>query len=247
VANAWWVWTTDTRLERQLAEIRAAGDPVTLADLARPPIPPEKNADTYLRQADADVDAMERIIYSEELNKTWWGQYEIRQPLAPEALKALRAALATYPKVIPLLERAAVCPDFDPGLDYEVAPEVFIERLFLVVSRTRGAVRLLDLQLHLQVAEGNYDEAVRTGITILRLGHLSERVPMIMGYLVANVERNIAVLGINLALQSGLVSKDVRDELARELALQKDMPGYVWASKSERAFGIESFRDDAIP
>ena len=56
VANAVFVWTTDTRLERQLAEIRAAGDPLTLADLARPPIPPEKNAATYLRRAEADVD-----------------------------------------------------------------------------------------------------------------------------------------------------------------------------------------------
>ena len=32
--------TTDARLERQLAAIRDAGDPLTLADLARKPIPP---------------------------------------------------------------------------------------------------------------------------------------------------------------------------------------------------------------
>ena len=32
VANAAFVWTTDTRLERQLTEIRAAGDPLTLAE-----------------------------------------------------------------------------------------------------------------------------------------------------------------------------------------------------------------------
>ena len=50
VANAVFVWTTDARLDRQLAAIRAAGDPLTLADLARPPIPPEKNAATYLRR-----------------------------------------------------------------------------------------------------------------------------------------------------------------------------------------------------
>ena len=59
IANAVFVWTTDARLERQLAEIREAGDPLTLADLARKPIPPEKNAATYLRQAEADVKAIE--------------------------------------------------------------------------------------------------------------------------------------------------------------------------------------------
>ncbi len=47
VANACFVWITDTRLERQLAAIRAAGDPLSLAELARKPIPPEKNAATY--------------------------------------------------------------------------------------------------------------------------------------------------------------------------------------------------------
>ena len=62
IANACFVWTTDARLERQLAAIREAGDPLTLADLAPKPIPPEKNAATYLRQADADVEAIENKI-----------------------------------------------------------------------------------------------------------------------------------------------------------------------------------------
>src|SRR5271157_4963503 len=62
VGNAVFVWTTDTRLERQLAAIRAAGDPVTLADLARPPIPAEKNAATYLRRAKAGVDAIHKKV-----------------------------------------------------------------------------------------------------------------------------------------------------------------------------------------
>ena len=53
IANAWFVWTTDRRLEGQLAAIRAAGEPLTLADLARKPIPPEQNAATYLRRAEA--------------------------------------------------------------------------------------------------------------------------------------------------------------------------------------------------
>ena len=51
IANAVFVWTTDARLERQLAEIKAAGDPLTLADLAPKPIPPEKNAAAYFLQA----------------------------------------------------------------------------------------------------------------------------------------------------------------------------------------------------
>ncbi len=68
VANACFVWITDTRLERQLAEIRAAGDPISLTDLARKPIPPEKNAATFLRQAEAGVDAMHNIVFGPDIS-----------------------------------------------------------------------------------------------------------------------------------------------------------------------------------
>ena len=56
--NACFVWSTGARLERQLAAIREAGDPVSLADLARPPIPSEKNAATYLQRVNADLQAL---------------------------------------------------------------------------------------------------------------------------------------------------------------------------------------------
>ena len=76
LVNAWFVWTTDARLEAQLAAIRQAGDPLTLADLARKPIPPEQNAATYLRRAEADRAAMEK-----ELEPYW--QWSGRNAKAP--------------------------------------------------------------------------------------------------------------------------------------------------------------------
>ena len=63
IANAWYVWSSDTRLERQLAAIREAGNPICLADLARQPIEPEKNAATYLRRAEADADAIVKDLF----------------------------------------------------------------------------------------------------------------------------------------------------------------------------------------
>ena len=84
IANAVFVWTTDARLERQLEEIRKAGDPLTLADLARKPIPPEKNAATYLRQAEADVKAIENEM--EQWNEReklpdFWRYFDEKQPM----------------------------------------------------------------------------------------------------------------------------------------------------------------------
>jgi hypothetical protein len=60
VLNAYFVWNTGTRLERRLTELRQAGDPVQIADFARAPVSPEKNADVYLRRAADDLDAIQK-------------------------------------------------------------------------------------------------------------------------------------------------------------------------------------------
>ena len=60
--NAYFVWSTGTQLERRLAALRQAGDPVQIADFAREPIPPEKNADVFLRRAADDLDAIEKEL-----------------------------------------------------------------------------------------------------------------------------------------------------------------------------------------
>ena len=62
MVNAYFVWRNGTQLERRLAALRQAGDPVQLADLAREPIPPEKNADVFLRRAADDLDAIQKEL-----------------------------------------------------------------------------------------------------------------------------------------------------------------------------------------
>jgi hypothetical protein len=237
MANAWFVWTSDARLEAQLAAIRAAGEPLSLAELAREPIPPEQNAATFLRRAKADAEAM--------LNELW-KVYEARQipgpPLSPEEQKTFRAAFDAYPKVIPLLERAAACPDYDAQLDYTLPPREFLERSLDHVGHVRAFCRVLYCRALLLAAEGNRDEAVQTALTIFRLARHFDRYPMIVGYLVAIAVRRYAIDAANEALQSGPVSKEVRDALDAELARQERMEGYAWMIKSERTYGLDSFR-----
>ena len=52
-----------------------------------------------------------------------------------------------------------------------------------------------------------------------------------------------AIQSANEALQTGPVSKEVRDALDAELAIQERMEGFAWAIKSERALCMESFSD----
>ena len=242
VANAWWVWTTDTRLERQLAAIRAAGDPLTLAELAPKPISPEKNAATYLRRAEAGIDAIYREV---EAVPHFWEWFETKGPTPAQIQKALKAAFSAYPDVIPLLQQAGACPDYDAQLDYTLPPEQFLAKMLPVIQEIRGDARVLQFRVRLLMAEGNYDEAVRTALILFRLAQHCSHNPTIVGYLVTATIQGIAVQSANLVLQAGPVSKEVRDALDAEIAIQERMEGYTWAYKSERAFVLDSFRDIA--
>ena len=246
VANAWFVWTTDRRLERQLAAIRAAGEPLTLADLARKPIPPEQNAATYLRQAKAGVDAIYKEIWEHFKGGSKhieWERFEAEDPMSAKTQKTVKAIFAAYPNVIPLLQQASACPDYDAQLDYTLSPEQCLEKWLPGVDEIRSASRVPVWRARLLVAEGNYDEALRTALILFRLTRHCTRNPAVFGYVVAATVRRIAVDSANLVLQAGPVSTEVREALDAELARQDSPDGFARVLKSERAFGLDCFRN----
>jgi hypothetical protein len=238
IANAGFVWITGARLERQLAAIREAGDPLSLAELAREPIPPENNAATFLRRADAGVDGIDKEFSCVQ------EEYLLTACLvSADEQKRIQSALDSYPEVIPLLDRAAACPDCDWQLDYTLSCQEFIEdELLWPVNKNRAAARVLFRRALLLASQGNRDAALRTALAIFRLARHFDRGPMVVSCLVAMAVRGIAIDAANLALQTGPVSKEVRDALDAELAVQERMDAYGWAIKSTRAFELDYLR-----
>ena len=51
IADAVFIWRTGSRLEDRLDALRRAGEPLQIADLGRKPVPPEQDADEFLRRA----------------------------------------------------------------------------------------------------------------------------------------------------------------------------------------------------
>jgi hypothetical protein len=236
IANALFVWSTDTRLERQLAEIRAAGDPIALADLTPAPVPPEENAATYLRRAEADVEAIDKETANVRSAADYPG---FLLPL--EDQKVVKAAFLAHAGVFPLLKQAADCPGNDPGLDYTLSAQEFLSMSLSDLNKVRQPARVLRHRANLLLAEGKRDEVVRTSLMIFRLARHQN--PMFVGYLMALAVRGYAIESAAEALQTGPVSKELQKALDDELAIQERMDGFTWALKSERAFAIESFRD----
>jgi hypothetical protein len=247
IGNAIFVWTTDTRLERQLAAIRAAGDPVRLADLARPAIPPEDNADTYLRRAEADIRAIDKETDNIALAAECPGFI-----LPVKDQEKIKAAFASYPKVLPLVERAAACKDYNPGFDYALPPQEFLQRILEgddEMGRFRGAARMLRRKALLLIVEGKQDEAVRTALPIFVLARHLDHNSLLMEYLLSLALRGMAIETANEALQTGPVSKEVRDALDAELAVQERMDGFPATLRCERAYAMSCSMSgsDAVP
>lgn len=239
IASVILVWITGSRLEERLEAIRAAGDPLSIAELARDPIPPERNAATFLRRAQDDIEAI-----SKELMDVYGSDgYSNGSPSESE-LKKIQSALEAHPDVIPLVQQAANCADYDPELDYSLGPRQFmnsIERL----SGLRSPIRLLKARTLLLKSQGDLEEALRNSMLIFRLCRHYDREPMLVGYLVGAACRGVGVEAANLVLRSGPVDKSAREALEAELARHDDTSGFQHALKSERVIGIENYQ--AIP
>jgi len=261
--NAYLVWRNGARLEAQLAELRAAGEPTSLKDLARPSIPPEKNAATYLRREERDIQAIddEMSKLEEELNEAEFKKWREKPFFTEEELKRMTSMAYRYftfdagkysaaeqgmawkifdahPKVIPLLESAAACPDYDPQFDY--ADMGFCDLTILEhITKHRVLTRVLKVKGALLLARGRREDALASMTLLLRLCRHFDRDPMFLGYLVAIACRGTAITQANEVLQSGPTGKQARDALERELSQFDAAQAYTWAMKSERAWVID--------
>ncbi len=242
VANA----IANSKLEKKLAELREAGEPISLLDLARKPIPPEANAATYLRRAKSDLKAIENMIMiaeeSPEVKKLQDAKasddaIERSEPM----LQTYRRAVEAHPNVWPLLEKAATCPDYDPQFDYNTDTRTFLENFLPVTHEQRSALRALRYRALVELADGQREEALHTCLTMLRLARHFDKNPALVGLLVALAVRMHAVDTANLVLRSGPLPNSAYDELETELARHDVAQAYQQMLPTARAFQIQSF------
>ena len=157
--NAIFVSSSGTQLEQHLAALRQAGDPVQIADLAREPVPAETNADVFLRRAADDLDAIQKELMAEYPN----AGYPTGAVSVAEQGK-LDQLFGSYPRVMPLLEQAANCPNFDSQIDVTLAPTRFLEPYMDRSSKHRLVSRVLSARSAWLITKGRGDDALATQI-----------------------------------------------------------------------------------
>lgn len=230
------VYITSTRLNAKLKEIRAAGDPICIADLAPAPIPAEQNAAIPLRRIRDDVNA-----FYEEVKEYYQSKnYETGNPTESQ-LKTIEAAFDAYPELVSTIEKAVALEGYDSGLDHTLPPQEFLAAIIDETGPLRSLARVLTSNVTALRSHGRSDEAVRATIPLFRLaGHL-EQDAVLVQYLLAIAVRSVGIDAANQALRSGTVSDETRELLDDQLALADPFPGYIKTLKAERAFGIDSF------
>lgn len=233
VINAYLVWRTDSQLRAEYAAIRAQGHPVVLSDLARE-VPAEANAVTYLRQTQEELAVVER-----ELQQAVGSKERTYRDLTAEELSRLPAPLAAHPRVLPLLEQAAGCPDYLFPMDLTVQGSGLLPTKLDQLQEMRRVVRVLQAEGIWLLSRGRREEALNRGLLMLRLSRRpDERPSMMVGGLVAVACRVTTFDLIQRVLQSGEVPADARQRLEAELAVQGVLAAGQRSLVAERSFGV---------
>jgi hypothetical protein len=236
VANAVFVWRSGAALESRLQTIRDAGHPLCLADLAREPIPPEKNAAVYYRRARGDLQAISHELEAVRKSDGWpYGA------LSLEDLQTIERAMSAYPDVISLVRKAADCPDSYSDTDYGVTVvELWSSEMggLAEVQSDRSVARYLGDRCLMLTAKGDRDEALRTCILGLQLSRHLDNEPLLMAHGVAMIVRRTGIATANRVLRSGPVGDSARDALDAELARHDLTEAYRQALITERGCGL---------
>lgn len=231
-------WTTGARLQRRIKALRAAGQPVCLADLTREPIPAQQDAAALLGRIEDDVQSIQkelRVLYEDDQ------AYTADAPTDAQ-IQLIRSTLSAYPEVLPTIELASRCPDYVSPCDFSLPPGPFAEGLMKRVNLLRGVARTVQYAGVVQLADGQRVDSLNRSIQLFRLTRHFDREPTMVSYLVSLACRSIALNMANRCLQDGPLPQSARSALETELARHDSMEGFLWMLRSERPFGLDNFQ-----
>jgi hypothetical protein len=236
-------WQVDRQWRQRLATIRAAGDPVSIADLAPEPIPDDENAAAYLQQIAPQLRAFDKqyaAFDDSPVGKAYDETLASGESPTADEIAAIRHILDKYPEIDAALAEAAACDEYASLLDFSLDHTQFSDALIKQPYAIRSAARFLHWWMQVLVADGKPNEAVERGIELLRLARLHDAEPTMVNYLVGTAVRNITAESLYDALSAGPVSPGLHAALDEELARHDDPQRMVRVLKTERPISISS-------
>jgi hypothetical protein len=213
-ANIW----ASILLNRELAAIRNQGAPLTMSELASPPIPDERNAASLYRRA------------FKSLTSTGAGfPIDISQPS--------RNFLQKNQESIALVRQAAARPE----CSFPVKWDEGVFALFPHLAEMRNLARLMATQAVQESRDGRLELALRDIQVIFRMsGHGSEG-PVLIDALVSRAIESIAYQALAEVLKTNRISVQQARQIAAQLPHRDWQSVLARALRGERAMGLWSF------
>lgn len=234
-----WLWvrlgTRAHLASRQLAELRAQGQPITLTELARLPIAEADNAAAGLAALGPQLKSLEPATsaFLTDADQPGW-------PSAAQ-LASATAALAGQDALFTALDEVSRRSAYQPAADYSKPPSAVSQEALDRAQDLRLPQRVLRMRASTQLAAGQIAEARQTCLTMLRLARHAQQEPLLNGYLMARAIRFSALEALAESLAGMPPTATERQQIAEELARHDPVGAFRHALITERAFGIASF------
>ncbi|MBM4031661.1 MAG: hypothetical protein FJ291_07730 [Planctomycetes bacterium] len=242
-----WDAVASAKLAARLKAIKDAGDPTSLAELAKryPDPPPGRNAAQHLNAAFAAMDVQDKAIerLAEGLPVVGQAQLpEITQDLPPAMLRAIRGYLAANAEALAALHKAAGLEECKFDLDFAKGVEMELRHL----AKMRQAARLLALEALERTESGKGDDAAASLLAALRTGEAVRREPTTISTLVRIACDAIAIGQMERWASRARPSPAALERVEAALAAAADTRLVEGALLGERCFGVHIYQTDVL-
>lgn len=231
------------RVDIAIQRIREAGDPVTLSDIKPMAIASDENAWTYLNPVSAEAATLvnEFWSYTKGIDFSWRTKWTDEQCLRVEQ------SFDAHPQVLKMLDKASACTTLVYPIDYSLPPSQFINASMTRIQELRSYARVFNHNAICRASKGKTEEAAAIMLRQLHLARLQKQEPLMLGFLVQSACQGIGMYSLNGLLQTSSLSEETHQRIESELANHQPLKSVVHAIKTERAFGMDSIREQYGP
>lgn len=223
------------RVKAEIAAIKARGEPVSVADLARPEIPDSENAAVIYAKA---FEAISGPGAKADLEKPGYlSPYKLKRN--PELLGEATRIAARYKNAVLLIEEGASRPRCQFPIDWEDGLRTLYERR----AKLRWLAMLLRGSALLDAREGRIDDSLRYIGLGFKLTDSLKHEPIMNSQLVKVTIISVSARGLRWVMEYGSITEPQARQLFDVLAKIDVRSGYLEAMHGERVLDLRAFED----
>jgi tetratricopeptide (TPR) repeat protein len=231
-----------TEWQACIQQMRARGEPVTLADVEqlRPVVPNEENGALVIEGLAEELARLKPppnapvLIFNEQATPD-----ELLEGLKPEAIAASRAFLAQHRDALGELLSLSRYDGGRLSINYEEAEKQILNWVPEALDAWRPANNLLKLEAVVRTSDGDIDAAIEVVSAQLHLAMLLEREPSLAAQLKRLATEMSAIGTLERALASDEMSSESMTHMHRQIEAHLERASITEALWMERALYIE--------